>query len=358
MYITLSSVTAHAGLATTDMAYTAVFLWALLCGADWLETPSKQKSIVLGASLGIMIGTKFSGLIQWPASMGLILATRYMYHHRLTRQHLWQGLWAAPVAVFTLAIIYRFQLASFLDGIKAVRNLDNISFGIWFYGPFQKGGAWSFFPVVFFFKTPLSFLAASAYGNYRSIIKNKSLKDCAPLLAAIAVMLVSMTSHINLGVRHVLPLYALLAIPSGYGLMILWNSSKPKRLLAVLLAACQVSSFMLASPQHLSYFNFLAGEHPEAITLDSDYDWAQDMIILDEALQKKGIDSIIMCGQRHTYESAVVVHAKILPCPTVETKGWYAVGRAQMLLNNNIAWLKRYQALHIENSTMDLYHIP
>lgn len=353
-YVTLSTVTAHAALATTDMAYTSMFLLALYCGVEWLKISDLKRSLWLGVSLGLMTGSKFSALAQWPAAMTLIVAGQYYLDRAfpLTRRHLLHMLIVLPLAALVLGCLYRFDFGPFIDGINAALRLNREGFGLWFYGPLDNHDAWAFFPVVFFFKTPLAFLAAVAIGNDKR-------EKLFPLLAATGVMLVSMGSHIHLGVRHVLPVYPLLAIVSGYGAAWLWTGGPLKRLFTAVLLSCQLSAFILAYPEHLAYFNILAGDHPEHISLDSDYDWGQDMILLDEALQELGIDHAAMCSRPSSYwNAAMVVHARISTCPDAPMAGWVAVGRATMQLSNNIAWLKSYETLQIENSTMDLYYIP
>src|SRR5690606_38168867 len=118
LYVTLSSVTAHAGLATTDIAYTATLMLALYAGVRWPADPTWKKSLGLGVSLALMIGSKFSGLVHWPAAMLLILLTQAAWDRRqglrpwvLTLNHIkWGMLVTAPVTLAGLALIYRFDL--------------------------------------------------------------------------------------------------------------------------------------------------------------------------------------------------------------------------------------------------------
>jgi len=369
IYTTLSSVSAHAALATTDMTYTAIFLWALMCGIDWLRLPNRKNSLLLGLSLGIMIGTKYSGLAQWPAAMGMIFFALCIFNFRqpvlvfpISLRHIINSLlYSLPLIVSALALIFRFDFKPLEQGIIDAQNLNSHGFSVWLYKNLHFHGVWLFFPIVFFFKTPLSFLAATIVGNGRVIRdfrENNSLTCLYPLLAAIGVMLVSMTSNINLGVRHILPLYPLLSISAGYGLAWLWQGKK--RVIAIALIGCQLFSFINTYPEHIAYFNFLAGDNPEHITLDSDFDWGQDMILLDETLQARGITDIYMCARRDAYWSAAkIMHAHVATCPETPVTGWIAVGRAYRLLNpNKIAWLQSFHAVQIQNSTMDLYYIP
>ena len=46
---------------------------------------------------------------------------------------------------------------------------------------------------------------------------------------------------------------------------------------------------MRAHPDHLSYFNALAGDHPEHILVDSNLDWGQDLYRLRDTIAARGI---------------------------------------------------------------------
>ena len=110
-----------------------------------------------------------------------------------------------------------------------------------------------------------------------------------------------MPSHINIGVRHILPIYPLLAIIGGVGACRFWEDMKPKYAAAsiiILLLAWQLLSSVRAHPDYLAYFNEFAGSHPERILLDSDLDWGQDLLRLSTALQQKHIMTGIDCVRR------------------------------------------------------------
>lgn len=372
LYVTLSSVTAHAGLATTDMGYTAMFLWSLYQGVQWMQAPTRRNSIILGISLGIMIGTKFSGVAQWPAAMAVIFALQGVENRRqgkpflpIDKTHITSSLYIIPGIVLMLALIYRFSFQPLIDGINMAQRLSSRGFGVWLYGPLNHHGVWYFFPVVFFFKTPLAFHITSIFGFIRNAVEWKrgmAVERLFPFAAGLMILLISTTSNINLGVRHVLPMYPLLAITAGYGLHWIWTHGQNRqRALAGALIVWQVVGFAFAYPEHIAYFNELAGDHPEEITLDSDFDWGQAMILLDEATKKHDVSTVFMCARKDTYWNAnYVVRAKVLSCPlTQRFTGWIAVGRAWNLLNpNNFTWLRNTTAVEQVGKTMDLYYIP
>lgn len=370
-YVTLSSVTAHGMLATTDIGYTAMFLWALYAFLLWLEQPGAKRSVWLGASLAFMTGTKFSCLVHWPLAALAVVMAQVTENYRQGRAlspfgfaHIRQGaMIVLPCFLFILWLIYRCDFTPLASGVRDAMRLNRNGFGVWFYGPLAHKAVWNFFPVVFFYKTPLSLLIAAAAGTALTVrgMRRRQMPVAAlfPLLAAAMLLLASMTSHINLGVRHVLPLYPLLAIPAGYGLWRLWQGRLFSRLAALALLLWQVAGFCMYHPEHLAYFNVLAGEHPERITLDSDFDWGQSMILLNEALQRRDIRAAHLCVRKDAVWSAqFVVRAKMLPCPREPVSGWIAVSRAWRLLNPDyFTWLTKPDAVEKIGKTMDLYYI-
>lgn len=369
LYGLLSTVAAHGGLATTDMVYTTMLIWALKSFVDWLATPTIKHSALLGVSLGLALSSKFSTLVQWPVPVMIILVAQMLanyYQNKtiipLKLPHIKHGfLIVLPIFIYMVCMVFRFSLAPLWQGIRDAANLSGHGYSVWFYEALNHRSVWYFFPVVFFFKTPLAFLASTLIGNAKIIAKRPlEIQQLFPLLAASALMAVSMTSHINLGVRHVLPLYPLLAIPAGCAMEYLWQSGRWKRDIAVALFAWQTLGYIQAYPEHIAYFNELAGPHPEQITLDSDYDWGQAMIMLDEALQKRNIDQVYLCVRKDAVWSAqTVVKARKLACPNHQVTGWVAVGRAFRLLNpDHFTWLGHPDAVEHIGATMDLYYFP
>jgi hypothetical protein len=380
LYVSLATVSAHAGLATTDMCYAAMFVWAMFMGVQWLQLPSQKTGVWLGVSLGLAVGAKFSVLVQWPAAMLLIVAAQLganLYRRRrgevvavwpLRMAHALPMVIAAPMAFMVLALIYRFDLSALTEGLSQLRRMNEQGFALWMFGPLHNRGVWYFFPVVFFFKTPLSFMAAVSVAKLRALRHMPGMLPALfPMLAAAGVLLASMPSNINLGVRHVLPLYPLLAVPAGYGLWWLWQCAGWRRLAAAGLLAAQVGGFIYTWPDHVSYFNVLAGRHPEHITLDSDLDWGQGIIQLDNALMALNTDDdkngkIYLCLRGlHIVDFSVkkLLHVPVEACPSGLVQGWVVVSRSVRVMNpDNFSLLDPYKPVQRIGETMDLYYIP
>ena len=165
-------------------------------------------------------------------------------------------------------------------------------------GEERQVGWWYFFPIALAVKSPLPFLILTGIGL--TILARQGWRDAdwrplAPAAAAITLLLVSMPSRINLGVRHILPIYPLLAIVAGFGAIWLWKLCKAQTgwpALVVVLLLWQLISSARSHPDYLAYFNELAGRHPDRVlVVGSDLDWGQDLLRLADALHARKIDS-------------------------------------------------------------------
>ncbi len=108
----------------------------------------------------------------------------------------------------------------------------------------------------------------------------------APALYSAAILAVAMSSNINIGVRHVLPLYIGLAIVAGVLAVQLWKT-RARWILAALFA-WQIVSGIVAQPDLISYTNEITRGRPEAWVAESDLDWGQDMNRVDDFLHRMG----------------------------------------------------------------------
>jgi hypothetical protein len=107
-------------------------------------------------------------------------------------------------------------------------------------------------------------------------------------------------SNINIGVRHVLVLYPLLAVGAAAATRVLWQraavmAGPTRRALQGAIAALllwQLATPVYSYPDYLAYFNFIAGEHPEEILVDSDLDWGQDLRRLSQELARRKVPGL------------------------------------------------------------------
>jgi 4-amino-4-deoxy-L-arabinose transferase-like glycosyltransferase len=319
LFTFLPPVLAHAGLATTDMALTAFMTAWFVTGLIWVEEPGVKHAIWFGAASGLMVLSKFSCMAFCPVIAALVLAGYFL----LRRPGLAPVLSAAKARIPTLglavliafAIIwagYRFSFGKvpfanlslpfpeLYQGIRDVQAHAEHGHQCYLLGEIRDSGFWDFYFVGLAFKSPLAFLAllgvglALTFGKYR-LARNLWL----PLVFAAGILLVGMFSTINIGIRHVLPVYVAFSLMAAVAVMKLLESGAASKwawgLLAGLLLWMSASS-VLSHPDYLPYFNEMAGNEPENILVDSDLDWGQDVKRLAARLHQLGATSVAYTG--------------------------------------------------------------
>jgi hypothetical protein len=181
---------------------------------------------------------------------------------------------------------------------------------------------------------------------------------------------VAMTSNINIGQRHILPVYPFLTMVAGYGAFHLWSGVRQKRIgqgLLIGLLLWYLGSTALAHPDYLAYFNELAGDHPENILVDSNLDWGQDIYRLSRTLKEKDIEPSWGClHSSHRNPDLLtlgVPSIRKLP-PYREKTGW--IGMSLMCLKlgtleppyDQYAWLENQEPVERVGKSINLYFIP
>lgn len=168
--------------------------------------------------------------------------------------------------------------------------------GAFLAGEFSTRGWWWFFPYAFLVKSTLAELAAVV--GLTGLAVARALRGGAAALARattrVAPLLVlgaiyaaaSLTSHLNIGQRHILPLYPILFILAGAlaGPAV----SSWRRLIAPGLAAVAIVTALAVRPDYLAYFNPLAGGPAQGWRhlVDSSLDWGQNLPRLADWLRE------------------------------------------------------------------------
>ncbi len=173
----------------------------------------------------------------------------------------------------------------------------------------------NYFPVIYAIKEPLAFLililiallylvclvrrSFSGGGATKDRITNwlKSHFSEFSMLTFIGIYwIVSITGNLNIGVRHLLPVFpfTILLVSAA---TINWLKEpyiKLKYFILFLLILWQSVSVISIYPHFLSYFNELAGgpDNGYKYAVDSNFDWGQDLKRLKNWVDEKGIDKI------------------------------------------------------------------
>ncbi len=179
----------------------------------------------------------------------------------------------------------------YLYGLAAVK-LSGIVRESYLDGSFRMTGFGSYFPKAFFYKTTIPALVLIAAALF-TVRRTKTTALPFLLWPVALYFLIALNSSLNLGHRHLLPIYPFLYVLCG-ALAMHWKM----RTLAIAAVAIVLTAIVVPLPKpalilgrHLSYMNAFAGgpwnghEH----LLDSNYVWGQDLERLGHWLAKNNV---------------------------------------------------------------------
>lgn len=329
---------ANMRLATTDLGLAAgATLAGYLLWRYW-QKPSWSAAALAGAGFGLLQNTKFTaglfvplfalvigvGLVTWWRENGHFGSAQYK---RFPTNILLQLVIAYPLAAFlTLWAAYGFQIGTLPDNLPTFPQLGGLTLPLSHHleqlldigGRMQKGtpsfllgqysdsGWWYYFPVAFLLKTPLPtlLLLAGAFivylrfmiDDWRFFRKSSIINHQSPfflLLPALGYFAIALTTDINLGYRHILPvlpfLFVFTAVSLSHSPFIIHHA--PFTILPILWL---IGIALWIHPHFLAYFNVLAGG-PDGgwrYLVDSNLDWGQDLGGLKNWMDENGVDQV------------------------------------------------------------------
>jgi hypothetical protein len=151
-------------------------------------------------------------------------------------------------------------------------------------GERRDSGFPSYFAVTFLLKTPIPLLLLTALALVRAPLLPR--RDAWLVWLPVAVYLTATaTRGLQIGQRHLLPIYPFLFLAAGEAAAALWAWRAPKGAwLAGALGLWYAGGTLLQHPHHLAYFNELAGGPANGwrLLVDSNLDWGQDLKRLGE----------------------------------------------------------------------------
>jgi hypothetical protein len=195
----------------------------------------------------------------------------------------------------------RLPAPELLHGIAMSWALNASASQSYLFGHIQPRGWWYFYLVALGVKLPLSLLLLLAVSLFFITAKAVRGKDndarralLLPLAALVAILLVTMHVSYQVGVRHVMIAFPLLAIVAGVSCarMLLDQSWKPLvRWAVVALLATQLIESASAQRDFLAYFNTFAGKDPSRVlVMGCDLDCGQDVPRLAAELRSRHIN--------------------------------------------------------------------
>ena len=334
---------AHGALVTTDAGLSCFMFATVYAFYRYVKAPSVARLITVGLAGGLALATKHTGLLVFP--MLILLALGEVLRNRQVKGWSMSAvaktvrplvrLAGALIIISIIAVgvlwafygfrydarpagsemnpslaVYSQQLKpreakailtfarwhllpeSYLYGLTDVRAVAD-SMQTYILGKVYPHGVWFYFPVAFAIKSTLAFLvllllavAALALGKLSH--GREVLFLTVPPAFHLAV---AMSSGLNIGVRHILPLYVFLSVLIGGAAWALIRNDRRWAYAIALLLLLHAISSLRVFPTYIAYANELWGgpANTYKYLTDSNTDWAQQLKATKQYVDERGV---------------------------------------------------------------------
>jgi len=312
----------HSALVTTDAGVTLFFLASVYTFWRWVDKPSVVRLLVAGITAGLLLATKHSGILLAPMLIVLAawevaraergqrgrIAARmagglastvvvgvvvlwafygFRYAARPAGLALSTSLadYTKPLSPFSAGVVlwfakWRLLPESYLMGLTDVKRMAQF-YPTFIFGKVYAHGQWWYFPAVMVIKTTLGLIAMTAVGIWA--VATGKLRQTQALVylgvPSAVYLLVAIAAGMNIGARHILPLYAFGAIFAGGAMAAMAKQGRRWVWVAVVLVAAHGISSLASMPNPISYANEAWGGSGNTYKLlsDANTDWAQQL---------------------------------------------------------------------------------
>jgi hypothetical protein len=335
LYAVEPNLLAHGRLVLNDVPSAGTYLLFFAVSGCYWRNRTWLTAALVGVATGLALVTKFSMVVLLPvlvvgAVLNLARARPPLETRRKLVGHAGLCLVAmlivinaaylfinTPLSAYEVDLIHQnspgwsksllasfrvgsiFMPSQFLIGIYSVFLHTQDGNPAALLGQYGSQGWWYYFPVAFALKTSLPFLLLSCGSVGWAVWQLLAKRDLRFLwlLGPVALYLVvAMHSHLNIGIRHVLPVFPFLLIAGGALLDQLLVAHGRRALhVAVVVATLGWATVeaVHAFPDYIPYMNQLATGHPRWWYLsDSNVEFGDDLPALAEYLHRHGQHSV------------------------------------------------------------------
>jgi hypothetical protein len=386
------NILAHGALVTTDVGLSCLLFAAVYAFYRWVKQRSTVRLAACAAITGLVLATKHSGLLVFPVLFVLAAvevarcyvkaepqnerATKAGICGRQTLRFLGAFAVIAVISVTILWAFYGFRYKarpgdlqitpptaaflaglhqpsearligfaerhhllpeSYLYGLTDVANLSHEGRPAYLLGKLYPQGRWFYFPAAFAIKSTLGFLLllvlvllVAAKGIRGSGLRREILFLTIPPLIFLAA---AMASKLDIGLRHILPVYPFLIVLVAAGAWSLAKKSRYWALAIALLFAFHAVSSLRAYPNYLPYSNEIWGgpSNTYKFLADSNVGWAGGLKGLREYVNAQ---HITRCW--FAYDGPVNPDYYHIPCSPLPTLFSFVFQRKQEIVPEQI----------------------
>jgi hypothetical protein len=310
------------------MALTATTLLTLYATWCYARKPSPLRLTALGVAMGLALASKHSAVLvpfvvlaalfvaeptrrAWRLLAGwlaacllalLVLWSTYQFRFEalpgsrgpafdMTKAIQSAGVAGTPTGrLIAFAAERRLMPESYLAGLLWVKA--NSARGTYFFGKQLPTGVWYYFPVAISIKTPLPllllFLAGLISPGVWKLHRRTMLFALLPIAAFLGA---AVFSAMNLGIRHLLPIYPFLILIASAGAAHWASRYRAAAWACAALIVFQAASYARSFPNEIAYANEAWGgpRNLHRYLGDSNIDWGQSLYLVRDYLKERGI---------------------------------------------------------------------
>ena len=366
---------AHGAMVTTDVGVSCFVFAAVYAFYRYAKAPSWGRAALVGLATGLGFAAKHTGVLIVPILIALAICEIIRNPRRASgestdcRKTLTGKMLGALslAAVISLAVLWAFygfrynsrpagleinppltvylaQISkpweakllgtvarfhalpeSYLYGLADIQQVDD-AYTAFFFGKTYPHGTHWYFPGVIAIKSTLPFLILMciAAGAIISGIFRPWREILFLTIPPAIYLTVAMSSQMNIGARHIMPVYPFLyVLGAGAASALLSRDGKWKMMIGALLL-WQATAAIRIYPDYMAYGNEMWGgaDNVHKYLSDSNTDWAQQLIATKKYLDQHNIKDcwFVYFAQGVTDPASYGIPCRLLP--TTETLWW------------------------------------
>jgi hypothetical protein len=369
---------AHGAMVTTDVGVSCFIFATVYAFYRYVKGPSWGRAALVGLATGLGFAAKHTGVLIVPMLIALAICEIIRNPRRasgestdcrktLTGKMLGALTFAAVISLAVLWAFYGFRYnsrpagleinpplsvylgqiskpweakllgtvarfhalpESYLYGMADIQQVDDAYTAYFFGNTYPHGTHW-YFPGVIVIKSTLPFLilmliAAGAILTRRFTRWREMLFLTIPPAIYLTV---AMSSQMNIGARHIMPVYPFLYVLGAGAVCELMRREPRWGLVITILLLWQIVAAVRTYPVYMSYGNEMWGgaDNVHKYLSDSNTDWAQQLVATKKYLDEHDIKEcwFIYFAQGVTDPASYGIPCRLLP--TTETLWWLNV---------------------------------
>lgn len=346
------NILAHSHYVTTDFLATVFIFMSSYTWWRCLKQSNIRNIFLAGITLGLALISKYTAVILILSN--LIIAIIYILHRGegsdfKKRFSTYSKLYCTVflISLFPIWAAYSFDIGNisgleltfkntpleilskipflaphYWQGVFNLTGLLNVGSEItgrpyYLLGEISGHTRWYYYPLSFLIKTPVPLLLALIFSLLSYLKCKEYLKSALPLLVPPTLLILAiMLNNLQIGMRHLLPLFPFIFVISSRFLIVTVKHDIYKKLLFIFLSGWLIVSSLSIFPHYLAHFNILVGgpQHGYKYLVDSNLDWGQDVLRLKEYTEEKGIKPKLLYFGLLGPEFYQIDHEKIRGC--------------------------------------------